>query len=347
MHWRRPEEWMLSCCYIVIPETWGMRSFRSVGIIVLLLSLVCLESCRSKPAANGLLAVTLQTDWYPQPEMGGFYQAQLQGLYKAEGLDVTIAPGGPFVIGDQQVASGAAQFAMSSSDKVLVSASTGLPLIAVMATMQQDPQALLLHANSPVHDFADLENHAIAVKAGSTWFEYLLKRYNLKKVREIPATYSVASFLQDPEYIQQCFVTSEPYFARKAGAAVKTMLISSTGYQPYRVVETSQSFLQQHPEVVAKFVKASVEGWRNYLADPTLVDAQLTKLNPAMSADQMRFSVQTLKEQHFIDGAGTAESHLGHFTPERWSAIYQQLATLKVLAKPIDPASVYTTRFVP
>ena len=339
---------MLSCCYIVVSRTCRVRIFfRLVCVCLASLSIASLVGCREKPAAGGGFAVTLQTDWYPQPEMGGFYQAQLQGLYKAEGLDVTIAPGGPFVIGDQEVASGAAQFAMSSSDKVLVSASTGLPLIAVMATMQQDPQALLLHADSPVHDFADLENHAIAVKTGSTWFEYLLKRYSLKNVREIPATYSVASFLKDPDYIQQCFVTSEPYFARKAGAAVRTMLISSTGYQPYRVVETSQSFLRDHPDMVSKFVKASMEGWRNYLADPTMVDAQLTKLNPAMSVDQMQYSVQTLKAQHFIDGEGTAESHLGHFTPERWSTIYQQLATLKVLAKPIDPTTVYTTRFVP
>ena len=309
--------------------------------------MLLVAGCRTRTPGNGLVAVTLQTDWYPQPEMGGFYEAQLEGLYKAQGLDVTIAPGGPYITSDQQVSTGAAQFGMSSSDRVLTAVARGLPLVAVAATMQQDPQALMVHAASPVHSFTDLEGHTVAAQPGSSWFQYLLKRYNLHGVREIPATYSVANFLQNPDYIQQVFVTSEPYFATKAGAQVRTMLISSAGYQPYRVFFTSSTFLHDHPETVQKFVQASLQGWRDYLRDPAQVNAELARLNPALSPDQMRFTVQTLKDQHFVEGDGTPESHLGHFTAQRWSAIYEQLLDLKVLAHPIDPASAYTLRFAP
>ncbi len=155
--------------------------------------------CRKQQAAGGLTPVVLQTDWYPQPEHGGFYDAQIRGYYKDEGLDVTIAPGGPYVNADQQVSLGAAQFAMGSSDHMLQVVGNGLPLVAVAATMQHDPQALMVHQDSPVHRFEDLDGHAIAIRLGaSTWFDYLVKRYQFKNVREIPATYSVANFLQDP-----------------------------------------------------------------------------------------------------------------------------------------------------
>ena len=310
-------------------------------------SLMMCAGCKAKPTAAGLFPVKLQTDWYPQPEMGGFYEAQREGLYKAQGLDVTIAPGGPFVVAEQQVATGAAQFAMGSSDLVLVDVSRGLPLVAVGATMQQDPQAVMVHAESAVRDFPDLEGHTIAARPGSIWFQYLLKKYALKQVKEIPATYSVANFLQDPNYIQQCFVTSEPYFASKAGAKVRTLLISATGYQPYRVFFTSRDFMSQHPDVVAKFVKASLQGWHDYLQDPSEVDAELATLNPAMSQDQMKFSVETLKSGHFIEGPGTPDSHLGHFTPERWKTTYEQLLGLGVITRSFDPASAYTTQFAP
>jgi NitT/TauT family transport system substrate-binding protein len=294
-----------------------------------------------------LFPITLQTDWYPQPEMGGFYEAQLQGLYKAQGLDVTIAPGGPAVVGEQEVAVGDAQFGMGSSDLVLVDVSRGVPIVAVAATMQQDPQAVMVHADSPVHDFADLEGRTVAVRPGSIWFEYLLKRYNLKNVREIPATYSIANFLEDPNYIQQCFITSEPYFAGKGGAKVRTLLVNATGYQPYRVFFTSRRFLAEHSDVVAKFVRTSIEGWRDYLQDPAQVDREIARLNPAMSPEQMQFSIETLKSGNFIDGDGSADSHLGHFTAERWKTTYQQLLDLKVIARPIDPASAFTLRFAP
>src|SRR5580692_12774868 len=110
--------------------------------------------------------------------------------------------------------------------------------------MQRDRRGVMMHAGSPVHSFADLEGHTIAIKTGATWFEYLVARYHLKNVHETPATYSIANFLQDPGYIQQIFVTSEPFFVHQAGVPVRTMLISEAGYDPYRVMGTSQSFMQ-------------------------------------------------------------------------------------------------------
>lgn len=306
--------------------------------------ILLLSGCSQKKPASGLIPVALQTDWYPQPEHGGFYDALIKGYYKAEGLDVKIVPGGPYLNTEQQVATGAAQFGMGSSDRLLESVSKGEPLVAVAATMQHDPQAVMVHAESPVHTFADLDGHAIAIKAGSTWFSYLVKRYQLKNVREIPATYSIANFLQDPNYIQQIFVTSEPFFARKAGAQVRSLLISDTGYDPYRVMFTSQDFLKEHPEIVEKFVRASVRGWADYLNDSAAANAAIAKLNPAMNPEQMEFTCNALKQGRFVAGEGGDE--LGRLDRQRWTSMYNQLLNLKVIDKPISPATAYTTTFI-
>jgi NitT/TauT family transport system substrate-binding protein len=303
-----------------------------------------LMGCRDGKSGS-LVPVKFQTDWYPQPEMGGFYEAQFKGYYRQEGLDVTILPGGPYSIAEQQVSLGAAQFAMGSSDRLLKADSEGQSLVAVAATMQHDPQGIMLHADSPVRGFADLEGRTVAIKPGSTWFEYLVARYKLKNIRETPATYSIANFLQDPNYIQQIFVTSEPYFAQKAGAAVRTLLISDTGYAPYRVFFTSRDYLTHHPDVVAKFVRASLRGWRDYIADPGEVNAELLKLNPAMTLEQMQFTCQALKDGHFIY-PDDEPSKAGDFDPARWSEMYRQLVDLKVIQHPIDPATAYTMQFV-
>ena len=316
---------------------------RARAALAALIALFSAAGCHRSTATSGLTPVSFQTDWYPQPEHGGFYEALLKGYYRDEGLDVTILPGGPTNVAEQQISTGAAQFAMGSSDRILVAVSQGEPLVAVGATLQSDPQGILLHADSPVHSFQDLDGHSIAVKAGSTWFEYLVRRYNLKNAREIPATYSIANFLADPNYIQQIFVTSEPFFARKAGASVRTLLISDTGYAPYRVFFTSQSYLAQHPEVVAKFTRASIRGWRDYMQDPALVHADLLKLNPAQAPEQMQFTWQALKDGHFIDGGDPANT--GRMNSARWSAMYAQLTDLGLIAHPFDPASAYTLQY--
>ena len=317
---------------------------RVTKCLALSLALLSLFGCHGG-SKSGLTPLKFQTDWYPQPEHGGFYEALLKGYYKQEGLDVTIVPGGPYIVVEQQVSLGAAQLGMSSSDRILEAAAQGQPLVAVAATMQHDPQGIMMHANSPVHKFADLEGHTIAIKTGATWFEYIVARYHLRNVHETPATYSIANFLQDPNYIQQIFVTSEPFFARKAGADIRTMLISDTGYDPYRVFFTSQSYLKDHPDVVAKFVRASLRGWRDYIADPKQVNDELLRLNPAMSADQMNFTCSALKDGHFIY-ADNDPAMAGDLQPERWAAMYQQLADLKVIQHPIDPGMAYTTQFI-
>src|SRR5271170_1328013 len=160
-----------------------IRAKQSLALSIVFLSLL---GCHGGKNNSGLIPVKFQADWYPQPEQGGFYEAQLKGYYRQEGLDVTILPGGPYVIAEQQVSLGAAQFAMGSSDRVLAADSQGQSLVAVAATMQRDPQAIMVHADSPVHTFADLEGHSVAAKPGSTWFAYLEKRFNFTNLRTIP-----------------------------------------------------------------------------------------------------------------------------------------------------------------
>ena len=312
-----------------------------------------LSGCRNHTAAseNGLTPVRLQLDWYPQPEHGGFFAAQLLGYYKTEGLDVTLLPLPQYGSASQLVASGKADFGLGSSDQILEWASNGLPLIAVAATMQHDPQAIMVHKDSPVHTFADLEGHAIAAQTGATWLKYVTSRYNLHNVKQVPSTLSIANFIANPNYVQQVFITSEPFFAKQAGIEVRTLLISSSGYDPYRVQFTSRDFLAQHPDIVAKFVRASIKGWQAYLSDPAATNAMLLKLNPALNPAQEAYTSQALHDGSFVtgddpSGPQTADQ-TGRMTAARWQGEYEQLKALGILHGPLDPATAYTLRFVP
>src|SRR6266568_4684347 len=297
------------------------------------MAIATLAGCHGDQPAptSGLTPLRLQLDWYPQPEHGGFYTAQLLGYYKAEGLDVTIAPLPQYGSVAQLVASGRADIGLGSSDQILEWNSNGLPLVAVSATMQHDPQAIMVHKDSPIHDFKDLEGHTIAAQTGATWLKYVISRYNLHQVRQIPSTLSIANFLASPDYVQQIFITSEPFFARQAGADVRTLLISSSGYDPYRVQFTTRDFAAQHPDVVAKFVRASIHGWQEYLRNPEPTNAQLLTLNPALNPAQEAYTAQALSEGRFVSGTGASAAQIGRMNPERWQASYDQLKSLGIL----------------
>ena len=319
-----------------------------VSCALLIIGLSAL-GCRHAPTESdgGLTKIVFQADWYPQPEHGGFYTAVAKGYYKDEGLDVTILPGGPYITVEKQVSAGSAQFGMGSSDKVLESDSQGLNLVAVAATMQHDPQGIMVRKDSPIRSFADLNGHSVAIKVGeSTWFEFIAKRYQLNNVHVVPAMMNVANFVADPNYIQQAFATSEPYFAHQAGIETRVLLVSDAGYSPYRVMYTTRDFVQQHPETIAKFVRASVKGWKDYLNDPVPANAMISKLNPALNPEWMQFTWQQLRDGHFVAGDDPSGALVGQMDPRRWATMYEQLLELKVIDKTIDPASAYTLQFL-
>jgi len=320
---------------------------RFAAAVVAIALALPLAGCRTQQSSanGGLTPVRLQLDWYPQPEHGGFFTAALQGYYKAEGLDVTLIPVPQYGSVAQLVSTGKAEFGLGSSDQILEWDSNGLPLVAVAATMQHDPQAIMVHQNSSVRDFKDLEGHTVAALPGATWLKYVVSRYKLRNIREVPSTLSIATFLADPDYVQQIFITSEPFFAKQAGAQVRTFLISSSGYDPYRVQFTTRDFATQHPDIVAKFVRASIRGWQDYLKNPAPTNAYLLKLNPALNPAQETYTAQALVDGRFVTGDDPGGSEIGRMSAARWQAGYDQLKSLGILQGPVDLTSAYSLQF--
>lgn len=321
--------------------------YRSFAISFAALLVILFVGCRSgsSRSENGLTPIRLQLDWYPQPELGGFYTAQMRGYYQAEGLDVSIVPLPQYGSVAQIVATGKAEFGLGSSVDILEWDSNGLPLVAVAATMQHDPQAVMVHSNSPIHDFKDLDGHTIAAQTGALWLKYVIARYGLRDVRQIPSTRSIANFLADPGYVQQIFVTSEPFFAKQAGVGARTMLISSSGYDPYRVQFTTRGFAMQHPGIVEKFVRASIRGWQEYLRDPGLTNAMLLKLNPALNPAQEAYTAQALRDGGFITGEAAENEQIGKMSAARWQATCDQLKSLGIVQASFDPSSAYSLQY--
>ena len=132
----------------------------------------------------------------------------------------------------------------------------------------------------------------------------------------------------------------------RPGIETRVLLISDAGYSPYRVMYATKDYVQQHPEIVAKFVRASLKGWREYLIDPGPAHAMIAKLNPALNPEWMQFTWTQLSDGHFVAGDDPTGAQLGQMDPKRWATMYEQLVDLKVIEKPIDPTTAYTLQFI-
>ncbi|GAB5562721.1 MAG: ABC transporter substrate-binding protein [Synoicihabitans sp.] len=298
-------------------------------------------------AKSQLTTVTLQLDWFPEPAHGGFYQAAAKGYYADVGLDVVISPGGPGGRPTQKVAAGQVAFSMGRSDDMMLAVQEGLPVLIVAALMQHDPQALLLHAKSPVKNFVDLAGKEVMAYPGAAWIPFLKKRFNIE-FDVVPLSYGLARFMADPDLVQSCFVTDEPYRLVRQGVQVRTLLLSDAGYDPYRVIVTNQAFANDHPAIVKAFVSATLRGWEDYLlGDPDPAHALISAANDHMDADQMTYSHEQMRARRFVQGDPGRGEQIGKLDPRRLRAHSDLLYDLGVLEEKMPIMSYASLQFLP
>lgn len=322
-----------------------------ITLLICLLLVVLFAGCGKKtetPAAPGaLVKVRFQTDWFPQPEHGGYYQALAKGYYAAEGLDVEIVPGGPNAQVMASVAVGRADLGMTNGDDVIVAVARGVPIKMVGAEMQRDAQGILFHAEHPLRDLRDLEGKTIMAGTGSTWLEVVRIKLGVK-FNLVPLMGDLARFMSNPGFVQQCFVTNEPFFARQRGANVGALLIAGDTYEPYRVMFTSHKFLTQHPEIVAKFVRASIRGWIDYLAgDPAPANKLLAGKRDDLTPEFMAYSIKAMKDYKLVSGDPVKGEFTGQLTASRLEKQIKLLQEVGVLDKAIAVSDVATFEFIP
>ncbi|MBC8012033.1 MAG: ABC transporter substrate-binding protein, partial [Burkholderiales bacterium] len=291
--------------------------------------------------------VRLQSDWYAQAEHGGYYQAVAKGFDKEAGIELVITQGGPGSFGTQKVVTGQAEFSMGRSDDTILAIQQGLPVVIVTALMQHDPQALLLHEENPVNSFADLDGKNIMSTPGVAWIEYIRRKHQIQ-INVIPLNYGFAQFMADKNFIQQCFITNEPYYVAKNGAKPKTLLIADSGYDPYRVIFTSQKFLRENPAAVRAFVAAATRGWHDFLnEDPAPGMALISKDNEKMDADFMRYSIRIMNERRLVAGDPAKGERIGLITRERIEGMVENLASTGLLTAPLPAEKIAAFDLVP
>ncbi len=304
------------------------------------LLLLTLAACSKKadpvtaePTPAKPTKLKLALNWVPEPEFGGFYAARETGAYRQHRLDVEIQGGGAGVPVLQMVAAGRADFGTVGGDELVTARARGADVVAVFATFQTSPQGIMVHASRKLASLAQVfESGTLALETGAAYAGYLKKKFPWNNVKIVPYDGGVARFLTDANFGQQCYVTSEPIAARQKGGDPQVFLIADAGYNPYTtVIITRREFLQTHRDLVQKFVSASADGWRAYLANPGPTNLTLGKLNPSM--DAATFAAASTAQKPLIETVETQKAGLGTMSRERWETLSKQLLELKLIER--------------
>jgi NitT/TauT family transport system substrate-binding protein len=300
------------------------------------------------PAYAAGAKYTLCTSWFAQAEHGGFYQAKATGLYDKAGLDITIKMGGPQVNSLQLLLGGECDFVMGYGVRALTAVKQGLPVITVATSFQKDPGVLIAHPQ--IKSLEEIKGHPLLISTSvrQTWWSWVQAKYGYTESQTRPYTFSVAPFLGDKELVQQGYISSEPFAIEAGGVKPKVFLLADYGYPDYSAtIETRQDLVKKDPESVRKFVQASMEGWKDYLANPGPGNELIKKDNPQMTDKQIAYGITKMKEYGIPIGGDAATKGIGVMTDARWQKIYEFLAKADLLPKDLDYKKAYTLEFLP
>ncbi|MGH7094977.1 MAG: ABC transporter substrate-binding protein [Stellaceae bacterium] len=301
--------------------------------------------------AGGPDKVRFGTDWKAEAEHGGYYQALATGLYTKHGLDVTIRPGGPAVNHAQLLAAGVLDFNIASNSFLPLNfANEKIPMVAVAALFQKDPSVLIAHPNVGNDSFAALKGKPIMISSDTrvgSWL-FLKDKFGYTDDQIRPYNFSVAPFLADPNAVQQGYLTSEPFSIEQQGVKPVVLLLADAGYSSYgSLIQTSDKLAHDKPDLVQRFVNASIEGWYSYLyGDPAPGNALIKKDNPDMSNALIAYGIGKIKKYGIVDSGDAKKTGIGAMTDARWKDFFDTMARAGLYPKTLDYQRAFTLQFV-
>ena len=297
-----------------------------------------------------LTPVSFGTNWYAQAEHGGFYQAVATGIYEEYGLDVTIKMGGPQVNGTQLLMGDAVDFFMGYTADAIKAVEAGIPKITVAAIFQKDPQILIAHPDQGITSLADLKGHPIFISqaANVTYWPFLASKYGFTDDMKRNYNFNAGPFLADSNSAQQGYLSSEPRLIKQeSGVDPVVFLMADFGYTPYAAtIETKQALVESDPDLVQRFVDASIRGWYSYFENPAPANELIKQANPEMTDEQIAYGIEKLQEYDIVLSGDAKTQGIGAMTDERWKSFFDTLAAAGVFKPDTDYTQSYTLEFV-
>ncbi|MFS8037032.1 ABC transporter substrate-binding protein [Xanthobacter sp. AM11] len=315
-------------------------------------ALVSTALCALPAAAADPVPATLRLKWLPQAQFAGFYVAVAKGYYKAEGIDLTINPGGPNILAENLVATGADTFGLSGGlDSVFAARDKGLPVVCVGISHQMTPFVFVVRADGPIKSIQDFKGKKV-----TTWFtgaNHVLKAMLTKQgldpalVDIQPQQVSVTPFVDGQIDVVTATRYNEFYTikTRMGEEKLRTFVAEDSGVTfPRDTLIVSEQTAKEKPELVKGFLRASIKGWQDAFKDPKGAIDTVMKVAPTLDRAHQEFMLAEVAK--LMTAGKVKEDGLFWIDMDAVKITQQLFLDAKVIAKPVDLAATFNRSFL-
>jgi NitT/TauT family transport system substrate-binding protein len=302
-------------------------------------------------AAGAQTPITFQLNWVAGGANAGFAAALAEGYYKEAGLDVTIVQGNGSGNTAQLVASGRSQLAYADAVAVSQLIAKGAPMKIVATIYQSNPNAVMSLKKANIKSVKDLRGKKVGVPSGSsqtTMLPLLLKSNDLKEsdisMIDMPVASMVPALLQGQVDAVLGSIDAYQIQAESQGAQLDVYRFADYGVPTVSTsIFASNAFLKDNPDLVRKFVAASLKGWSFALDNPAKAIKDVKTVFPETNEKLAAAELAAITPLFCSGGA----RYIGKAEDALWTKSQELLAEVKLLPAGQDPKSYYTNDYLP
>lgn len=308
----------------------------------------------AEPAAEPV-TVKLQLKWVPQAQFAGYFLAQDKGYYAEEGLNVEILPGGPDIVPEQQVAGGSADIGVDWVASLLTSQEQEMPLVQIAQIYQKSGLVLVSKKEAGISGGADLKGKKVGNWMGGNEFEILalFDKYKLDSNKDLNFTkqgFTMDQFLGGEIDAASAMTYNEYQVVLESGIKAEELNVIDMNDEGVAMLEdnlfANKEWLADNKETAAKFVRASLKGWKDAIADPEAAVDSVMKLAEEGSTSREHQLTMMTEVAKLIQPEGFDVSKLGYTD----AAAFQQTADIAlkfgVIKEAANVEEAYTNEIV-
>lgn len=227
--------------------------------------------------------VSVRMKWFYSGTMSGWFGGKEQGIFADNNIDLTITSGGPDNSSIILVASGTDLFGVAGADEVLIAREKGIPIVPIAVLFKESPIGFISKIEQNIKTPSDWSGKTVEVDYGSNaeiQYRALLKKYNVSNTKDVPYTYNLIPFIENKVDVSVAYIMDQVVTLKKKGIEVNVITAKEHGINPYGdVIITTQRTLKENPDLVKRFVNATIESQKWAIENDTLAVKSLTKVS--------------------------------------------------------------------
>ena len=242
---------------------------------------------------------------------------------------------------------GQADFGVTAPEAILLQRSQGQPVVAIATVYRRSPTVFAAMPDSRIERPADFLGHSVAV-SGVVEYELQLRALcqelglDTRQIEIVPHSYDLTSLYAGEIDAIGLYATGGLIRARQAGHELNQIRPDSYGVHMYAdTLVTTEEMIAQNPDLVTRFLRATLRGWREAIEQPEAAVAITLKWAKEADAE-----LQTQMMEASLPLIHTGEDQIGWMRAEVWQGMHDMLLEQGILDEPVDLDDVYTMDFL-